>query len=86
MLVLGRTLPLLIPPALFTFNKSEWQASFEAFGEQAQQSPKPKRGWFARKPKAPPAELTFPVLAKQPAKAGPRSPSVAEMARRFDGP
>jgi hypothetical protein len=83
MLVFGQAIPVLIPLALFVFNKLEWQGSFEAFGEMAQQSTKPKRRWFARKPKTPPAELTFPLLAKQSTKAGPRSPSVAEMARRL---
>lgn len=86
MLVFGQAIPALIPLALFTFNKLEWQASFEAFGEMAQQAGMPKRRWFARTPKAPPAELTFPLLAKQSTKAGPRNPSVAEMARRFGSP
>ena len=86
MLVFGQAIPALIPLALFTFNKLEWKASFEGFGEMAQQAGMPKRRWFARKPKAPPTELTFPLLAKQSTKAGPRNPSVAEMARGFDSP
>jgi hypothetical protein len=76
MLVCGQAIPVLILLAFFTFNKLEWQASFEAFGEMAQQSPKPKRRWFACKSKAPMPELTFPVLAKQSTKAGPRAPAL----------
>jgi hypothetical protein len=85
MLVFGQAIPAMIPLALFAFNKLEWQQSLEAFGEMAQQAGMPKRRWFARRPKAPPAEFTFPLLAKQSTKAGPRNLSVAEMARYFGG-
>jgi hypothetical protein len=36
--VFGQAISVMIPLALLTFNKLQWQASFEFFGEMAQQA------------------------------------------------
>lgn len=83
--VFGRGMPLLLPLAVFVFNKLEWEQSFEAFDEKAAtETVTPSRpGLFSRKAKAPPPEFTFPPISRRSTRAGPASPSVNAMARRF---
>lgn len=76
MLVIGQVLPLLLAAGVYLHDRLEWRGSIDVFQESVR-APLPSAA-------APPAELTFPVLGSQSTKAGPRSPSVAELARRFE--
>ncbi|MFL5334712.1 MAG: hypothetical protein ACJ8H8_16365, partial [Geminicoccaceae bacterium] len=75
MLVVGQVLPLLLAAAVYLHDRLEWRGSTDAFHDSVR-APLPSAA-------TPPAELTFPLLGRQPTRTGPRSPSETELTRRL---